>query len=244
MKMKIYKLAALSALALFISVSVSAQTADEIIGKYVKAIGGKEMLSKINSLYTENSMEVMGMQITGKTTVLNGKGMKQEMEVMGSNMVTCITDKGGWTINPMTGGTSPEDMPAAQYNSGKAQITIGAPFLNYAETGYKAELAGTDTIAKVTALKIKLTGPDNTAAFYFFDPNSFLLLKSISQAESQGQMVENIVLYTDYKQTDGYTMPYKMNMDMAGGQFNMTMNVTKVELNKPVNDSIFIKPAR
>jgi hypothetical protein len=37
-------------------------------------------------------------------------------------------------------------------------------------------------------------------------------------------------------------MPYKMEMVMAGGQFSMTMAVTKVELNKPVDEAIFVKP--
>ncbi len=240
--MRTYKLVALATLAMLLTISVSAQTADEIIGKYVKAIGGKDLLSKITSVYSETSTDVMGMQIPGKITILNGKGMKQEMEVNGSTMTTCFTDKGGWSINPMAGGTEPEDMPAAQYNSGKAQIIVGAPFVNYSETGYKAELLGTDSVAKVNAYKIKLTAPDSTSTLYFFDPNTFYMLKTVQKAEMQGQMVENVISFSDYRQTDGYAMPYKMDMDMAGGQFNLSTTITKVELNKPVNDSIFLKP--
>lgn len=242
MKMKTCKSVALAAILSLLAVSASAQTADEIISKYVKAIGGKDVLSKITSVCTETTLEVMGMQITGKTTVLNGKGMKQEMDVMGSTMTTCYTDKGGWSINPMSGGTAPEDMPTVQYNSGKDQIVVGAPFIYYAEKGYKAEFIGTDTVARVNAFKIKLTAPDSTSSLYFFDPNTFYLLQAIQQAEMQGQMVENKITFSDYKQTNGFTMPYKLDMDMAGGQFIITMTVTKVELNKPVNDSIFIKP--
>lgn len=240
--MKTYKSIALVALALLLANSVSAQTADEIIGKYVKAIGGKDLLNKITSVYTETSTEVMGMQISGKITVLNGKGMRQDMDVNGSTMITCFNDKGGWSINPMSGGTTAEDMPAGQYNAGKAQIVVGAPFINYPENGYKAELMGTDSIAKVNAYKIKLTSPDSTSSVYFFDPNTFYMLKTIQQVEMQGQMVENIITYSDFRQINGYPIPYKMDMDLAGGQFNMTMTVTKVELNKPVNDSIFLKP--
>jgi Outer membrane lipoprotein-sorting protein len=240
--MKTYKVIALAALGLLLATSASGQTADDIIGKYVIAIGGKDLLSKITSVYSETSAEVMGMQIAGKTIVLNGKGMRQDMDVNGSTMTNCYTDKGGWSINPMVGSTAAEDMPAAQYNSGKAQIVVGAPFINYAVNGYKAELLGTDTIAKVNAYKIKLTAPDSTSSLYFFDPNTYYLLKSVQQAEMQGQMVENIINFSDYKQTNGYTMPYKMDMNMAGGQFNLSITITKIELNKPVNDSIFLKP--
>jgi len=57
----------------------------------------------------------------------------------------------------------------------------------------------------------------------------------------QGQMVENVMRYSDYRNTEGYIMPFKIDMDMAGGQMSMTLTVSKVELNQPVNDSIFIK---
>jgi hypothetical protein len=240
--MKTYKSIALTVIVLLLAVSASAQTADEIIGKYVKAIGGKDQLSKITSVYTESTMEVMGMQITIKSTTLNGKGMKQEMDMMGSPMTTCYTDKGGWSINPMGGGTAPEDMPEAQYNAGKDQIVVGGPFINYAEKGYKTELLGTDTVNKVNAYKIKLTAPNNSSAVYYFDPNTFYLVRANQQAEMQGQMVDNTTTYSDYRQTEGYTLPYKSSADMMGGQVTMVMTVTKVELNKPVSDTIFVKP--
>ncbi len=50
--MKTLKFIALSIFTLFASQMVSAQTADEIVGKYIDAIGGKDQISKINSMYT------------------------------------------------------------------------------------------------------------------------------------------------------------------------------------------------
>jgi hypothetical protein len=240
--MKIYKSIALVAIALLLTISSTAQTADEIIGKYVQAIGGKEVLSKISSVYTETTMDVMGMQITVKSTILSGKGMRQDMEVQGSAMVTCFNDKDGWSINPMTGSGTAESMPESQYNSGKDQIVVGAPFINYAEKGFKAELVGNESVANVNAYKVKLTSPENKESAYYFDPNTFYLIKSVQQAEMQGQMVENVITYSDYKQTEGYSMPYKINTDIAGGQFSIAGTVTKVELNKPVDETIFAKP--
>jgi hypothetical protein len=239
--MKAKKSILVTAIALFLAASASAQTADEIVGKYIQAIGGKDVLNKITSVYTETTMEVMGMSITGKTTVLNGKGMKQEMDVMGSTMTTCLTDKGGWSINPMTGGTDPVDMPDEQYNSSKSQINVGGPFLNFAEKGSKVELLGTEAVGAVNAYKIKMTDAGNKTSTYFFDPTTFYLVKSIQQADNQGQMVENTILFSDYKTTNGYAMPYKLDMDM-GGQMTMTMTINKVELNKPVDEAIFSKP--
>jgi hypothetical protein len=240
--MKTIRLFVLLTLAITFAGNVSAQTADEILGKYLEAIGGKEKLSKITSVYTESTLDVMGMQGTIKTTNLNGKGMRQDMDVAGNNIVSCYTDKAGWSINPMAGSSTAEDMPEAQYNSGKDQVFIGGPFINWAEKGYKAELIGSDSVANISAFKIKMTQPDNTSAVYYFDNHTYYLVRSVQQADMQGQLVDNIITYSDYKEADGYTMPYKMDMDIAGGQFTMSMSVTKVELNKPVDEKIFSKP--
>jgi len=240
-KMKTLKTIAITAALLFTAAGASAQTADEVIAKYVQAIGGKEQLSKINSLYVESTIEVMGMEMVSKTTTLNGKGNKTDMEVMGSNMITCITDKGGWSINPMMGTGSAEDMPEAQYNASRDQIFIGAPFATYSGKGYKAELIGSEAVGDVNALKLRLTAPDNTSGVYYFDPGTGYLVKAVAQADMQGQMVENVTTYSDYRTTDGYTLPYKTSMNM-GGQMDMTSTVTKVEVNIPVDIAIFEKP--
>lgn len=240
--MKTIRTFVLAFIAIFLTINASAQTADEIISKYIQAIGGKDLLTKITSVYTESSLDVMGMEGNVKTTTLNGKGMRQDMDISGSVITTCYNDKGGWSVNPMTGGTSPEAMPESQYNSGKDQIVVGAPFINYAEKGYKAELVGNEAVGTVNAYKIKLTTPDSTSTFYFFDPGTSYMVKTIQQMDMQGQMTDNEITYSDYRQVEGYAAPYKMDMNIAGGQFQMAMTVSKVELNKPVDETIFTKP--
>ena len=68
----------LFALAAITSSSLYAQTVDEIISKHVEAIGGKEKLSQVKSLYTENSVDVMGNSAPQKEYLVEGKGYKSE----------------------------------------------------------------------------------------------------------------------------------------------------------------------
>jgi hypothetical protein len=81
----------------FASISFAkAQTADEIISKHIDALGGKEKLSQITSMYAEGGTEVMGTEMATKTTILNGKGYKYEADVNGKRIVQVLTDNGGW----------------------------------------------------------------------------------------------------------------------------------------------------
>jgi hypothetical protein len=57
----------------------------------------------------------------------------------------------------------------------------------------------------------------------------------------QSQIVESIINYSDFRQTEGFTIPYQTVMVLAGQFFN-EFTVKKVELNKPVDELIFKKP--
>lgn len=228
--------------ALICTLSISAQNADEIFEKYFEAIGGKDKIAAINSLYTEYSVDIMGMVGTMKSTVLNGKGMRQDIDIMGSIISTCYTDSAGWSMNPMTGSYSAELMTEQQYKAGKDQIFVEGQLLNYAKNGASTEYLGTETVKGVDAHKIKITQPDSTSALYYFDPETYLLIYSLQQAEMQGTMTDNKMTFSDYRDVDGYKIPFKLDMDMAGGMFTMAMTVTKAELNKEIDESIFDKP--
>jgi len=221
--------------------TVYAQTADEIIAKYLEVTGGKEKISQLTSVYMEGSMDVMGNSGPLKLTTLNGKGYKMELDMSGSTIVNCINGTEGWSINLVVGGGAPETMPEAQYKAGKEQMYIGAPFVSYAEKGYKAELLGSEAVGDINAWKIKMTSPDSISVVYFFDPATGYLVRSISQTEMQGSMIDNIMTFSDYRGSDGFPQPYKMNKNM-GGQFEMTTTISKIEYNKPVDEAIFAKP--
>src|SRR5437762_14144835 len=137
--MKIIKSLSLLLAALFSMASVYAQTVEEIIGKHIDAIGGKEKLSTITSVRMENTVQVMGSEGPSTTIILNGKGFRNESEFNGQKIVQVYTDKGGWTINPFAGSNDPQALPDEQYKAGEDEIYV-EPFFNYADRGSKAEL--------------------------------------------------------------------------------------------------------
>jgi len=216
--------------------SINAQTVDEVIGKYLDAIGGKEKLSQVKSVYFENSMEVMGNAAPQKEYLIEGKGYKSEVDFQGTSIIQCYTDKGGWLVNPMQGGTDPTAMPDALYKSGRTQIYLSGGLQDYAAKGYKVELAGKEG----DAFKIKLSDA-GSEIYYYIDSKSYLLTKSVIKSEMMGQAVEVTTTYSDYKKTDfGILLPYAKNIDM--GMFQLAQKTEKVEVNKSIDPKIFEMP--
>jgi len=141
----------------------SAQTADEIVAKYVAAIGGKDAIGKVKSVSIENTATMMGGENPSTTTIVDGVGYKNETDFNGTKIVQCYTDKGGWSINPYAGAATATPMPDDVYNGGKSQIFVGGALYDYAARGGKVELLGKDG----GAYKIKLTTKENVEAVYF-----------------------------------------------------------------------------
>jgi Domain of unknown function (DUF4292) len=224
--------------ALACSISLSAQTADEIVQKYLAAIGGKEAISQVKSLSMETSVQIMGNEAPSTTVIVDGVGYRTDTEFNGSKMVQCYTDKAGWMVNPMTGSSDPTVMPDDLYNLGKGQIYVGGALYDYAARGGKVELLSKDA----TTYKVKLTSKDNVEALYVIDAATYLVKSITSKGKMQDQEVNITSSFSDYRKTDvGYLVPYSIDVDF-GGQFSLSIAVKKVELNKTIDPVIFAMP--
>ncbi|HWB28653.1 MAG TPA: hypothetical protein VG738_24435 [Chitinophagaceae bacterium] len=221
----------------FACISVNAQTVDDVINKHLDAAGGKDKLAQVTSVVTEASVNAMGNDNPATTTVLIGKGYKNEMEFNGQKMVQTVTDKGGWAINPFQGGTDAQAMPDEQYKSMEGMMYLD-PFLDYAAHGAKAELQGTDG----DDYKVLFTSADGTATTYYINKTTYLFSKLTRTVSMMGNNVDLTMTFSDYKPTDfGNKAAYTIEMDY-GGQFQMTTTIKKITINSTIDPAIFEMP--
>jgi len=219
-----------------VSGSLWAQSADEIVAKYVDAIGGSKVVSGITSLTIESNVAAMGSDAPSTTHILNGKGFKSETDFNGSKIVNCITDKGGWAINPMAGQSTPTSMSEDQAKAGKGAFQVGGPLFDYAAKGYKVEMAGKD--AADYKLKVTTSGVNIT---YYINAATYLIDKMVNTVNANGQDLEITTAFRDYKKADnGFVMAY--TQEVTYPQFSITISHTKVEFNKPIDPTIFDMP--
>ena len=217
---------------------IRAQTVDEIINKYVDAIGGKDKLDQIKTVYIENTVQVMGGEGPSTTSVVNGMGYRLESEVNGQKMIQVFTDKGGWQVNPFMGATTPQPIPDDIFKQSKGQIYATGPLYNYAAKGNKVELLGKDG----NAFKLKITNADSVETIVYIDATTYYLTKLTRSTNFMGQAMELTITFSNFKKGDmGLVFPYTTEINY-GGQFSLTNNVNKIELNKTIDPAIFVMP--
>ena len=222
-----------SLMSLALLASAKAQTVDDIINKNIEAIGGKEVLAKITSATFQGSVSVNGGNLSYTVIIVNGKGYKSILR-LGPDVIQCITDTGGWTINPMKGQTSAQAIPADQLKPMKALLYIGGPLVDYKDKGYSAELAGKEDVEGESQYKVHLFDNEGYDVMYYIDPQSYLVSRTVAKAKVAGQDVT--IDFSDYRKTDiGYTMAYRA---MSG----LRITYTAVEFNKDVDPKTFEMP--
>jgi outer membrane lipoprotein-sorting protein len=220
-------------------ISLHAQTADDIINKNIEAMGGKDKLSSIKTLYIEYDMDAMGNQGSGVTYIVNGKGFRNEVDFGGQKAIECITDKGGWGVNPFMGKPTPEAMPEDVVKARQGQFDLVGPLFNYAAKGNTVELQGHETLNGVNAWKLKLKDKQGNEGTFWIDPTTYYILKTTNKASINGQDVETTVVFSNYTKTDyGIVVPGGRELTMAQG-FTVNMTNKKVEVNKDVDMKIF-----
>jgi outer membrane lipoprotein-sorting protein len=218
------------------SISISkAQTADEIVNKYVDAMGGKDKLEQVKTVYIENTTQAMGNEGPSTTQIINGKAYRLDFEISGQKSTQVFTDKGGWQINPFMGATTAQPIPDEIYKQSKGQLYFSGPLYNYAARGNKVELLGKDG----DNYKLKITNTDSIETIAYVDATSYYLTKITRQASMMGQNLELTVSFSNFKKTDlGVVIPYTTEINY-GGQFVITNNIKKIEFNKTIDPSVF-----
>ena len=119
-----------------------AQTADDIVNKYLDAMGGKDKLSQVKSVYMENTSSAMGNEGPSTINLVTGVGFKLISDFNGQSVIVCVTDKGGWQVNPFQGATAPAPMPDEMLKQSKGRLDPFGSLNNYASKGSKVELQG------------------------------------------------------------------------------------------------------
>lgn len=216
---------------------VSAQTADEIIDKYISAIGGKDAWHGLNSVHMEGSVTSQGTEIPISSTVVNKKAMRSEFTVMGMTGYQIITTSEGWAFAPFAGQKTPEALTPDDVKNQQDQLDIQGELLDYKAKGETVEYIGKEDVDGTECYKLKVSKKNGNVSSAYIDPSNNYLIRVSTKANVEGQERESVVNFSNFQKVGG-GLVFPMSIESQMGP----LKFTKIEVNPKVDESIFKNP--
>lgn len=220
--------------------AVKLPTAQEILTKYVEAIGGKAANDKIKSRSTKGTIEYAPMGVKGtfeSYAAAPGKSLvKMNLAGIGE-IIQGFDGTTAWSNDPLAGNKVKAGDELAQ-----AKLTNDFYRETKLEKLYpKMEVKGIEKVGAQDAYVV-IAKPDNNlpAETSYFDTKSGLLVRrDITSISPEGNQTIK-VFYEDYRDLDGVKVSYKSRAVTPQVEV-ITVN-TEVKNNVAVEDAKFAKP--
>ena len=221
------------------------QTADELVTKNIEAKGGLEKIKAVKTLRMSGRAERSGRPPVAIVIEHERPDeIRQDITRGGMTMVQAYDGKEGWTIQPFGGRKDPQLMGEDDVRDLQLDADIDGPLVDYKAKGNTVEYLGHDTVDGDDALRLKVTLKNGDVLYYDLDPDSYLEIQRESQEFIRGSVKETVTEYGSYKAVDGVMYPFSMAIWAKSNPAQaLTVTIDKVEVNVPLQESLFAVPA-
>ena len=218
-------------------VAGAAPTADDVIQKYITAMGGADAIRKITSRAAKGMILVGGSQTPIEVlTKAPNKRVTISHTAQGDSF-TAFDGTAGWMGN--TGRPAREMTPTESGASSlDAEFAIA---LRFKEIFPQIRRARPEQIDGVMCDQLIGTGPGRLPVRLYFDRSSGLLVRLVRYAETPVGRNPTQIDYSDYRDVAGIKMPFHVTTTWTDGR--SSVDLTAVQQNVPVEAARFAKPA-
>jgi hypothetical protein len=231
--------------ALFIcAASASAQTADEIVAKYIKTLGGLDKIEAVKSLRRTGKFNGGGgFEAVVVEENKRPGSVRQDFTIQGMTGVTAYDGASGWKIEPWNGKKDAEPLGEEELREIVEDSDIDGPLVNYKQKGVRVEYVGKDEFEGSDVYKLRVTLPSGDVKIYFMDADYYVPIKIESKRTIRGEEQESETILGDYKQVNGWYLPFSVESGPKGSQNKSKVTYDKIEANVAIDDSRFRRPA-
>jgi hypothetical protein len=215
-------------------------TAEQILDRYVKAIGGPEAWLKFTSRVTTGTIEVPSMNLSGivmihekapdrllATVIINGASFRQGFD-----------GTLGWTDDPQDGL---REQSGAELAEARRDADFYHP-LDLRRLYAKFTVSGAEKIGDRDTYVLEATVPEGSEPTkMYFDAATGLLVRAVSQHHGADGITQYREDFEDYREVDGIKVPFTSRQ--TNGDTTYTMTISEIRHNVELDDSEFAKPA-
>jgi hypothetical protein len=221
-------------------------SADQILDKYIQALGGAQRLSELTSFVAKATSVGFGgfggggqVQIFAKapdqrTTIIEFKDAPER-----GDSTRSYNGSAGWIKTPMT-VLGEYALSGSELDGAKLDAQLSFPGrIKQVLTNLRV---GPPAIINDKPMQVvQGEGPRGIVATLYFDRDSGLLVRLLRYGKSPIGRVPTQVDYADYRDVGGIKMPFKWTFAWLDGRDSF--EITEVQKNVPIDAARFGRPA-
>ena len=211
-------------------------SADNILKKYLEALGGVEALAKISTRAQQGTVTIG--QKSFPVEVLSEAPDKRLISVHFNNgdNITAVSAEEGWTSTP---GHAAREMSATELEAARLEAQLF--FANSVRTSFQEmKVLARSAINGKDCFVVSLNREGALPAYLYFEAESALLVRMLQYTETPLGSNPTQIDYADYREQDGLKVPFRWVVSRPNRRF--ATQIEKMQQNIPIDQRRFAKP--
>jgi hypothetical protein len=226
-----------------VSAPVSAQTADELIQKYIEARGGAASLAAITSIRMVRTYGTFGANIPVSITKKRGGNYRSDQALPGRPTVVRGLDAGGaWeSVNgKVTRRPADQELELRELDG-----DFDGFLVDYKAKGHSVEYVGREKAGGIDTHKLKVTLKSGATRHVYLDAATYLERKQEGTMTLPDGKVPVILTFGDWREVEGVKFPFAIDEERVSfPPQTFAIYTERIELNPTVDDAMFAMPGQ
>jgi hypothetical protein len=225
--------------------NAGAPTADQVLNKYIQAVGGAQKLAGIMSFAGKGTYEGFDTEGDKFPVEIYAKAPNQRTTIVhlraGDNIRT-FDGRNAWNTSAGTLLPIPVfSLTGGDLEGAKIDATVSFPQqIKQLLTNWRTGFPST-TIDDKEVDVVQASSPDNTPVKFYFDKKTSLLLRQVRYTDTALGLNPIEVDYADYRDVSGVKMPFRLMTTWTDGR--STIVLSELRANVAIDAAKFAKPA-
>ncbi len=222
-------------------------TPDQILDKYIQAIGGMQKVAAITSVVAKGTSSGYGPESGQRGIEIYAKAPNMRTQIIhtdNGDSTTTTDGRLGWISAPLR-PVPVMELTGGELDGAKADAAMEFPgALKQAFTQWRSgapEIVNDKRVLVIQGIAGNETPGNRTMVTLYFDPETGLLVRMRRYAASVVGRMPTEYDYSDYRDVNGVKMPFKWTMMWLDGRENVELS--QIQLNTNIDAARFAKPA-
>ena len=214
-------------------------TAEQILAKYIAAVGGKDAGAKFKTTVMKGTIE----RVEGRNASLEVTLKQPDKYLITQTAPQSVTAMGvngdsAWVKN----SEGSRKLSGRTLEQSRRTVAVYYSPIKVMEQPAQMKVLGTEKIGDLEAYVVAVVVDPNKTRRFFFDVQKGLLLRELTTTRTMLSPLPEQIDFEDYRDVDGIKLPFTIRTSDADRYSPATRRFTEIRHNIAVDDAIFNLP--